>query len=59
MFKRFFLKTLWTKTAWVGIAMVVEGVVRVAHGDVSALSDIGLGLGLITGRDAVTKLQEK
>ena len=48
-----------TKTAWLGLIWIAKGIVTgVFDGDWdAAMRDIGVGLALIAGRDALRKLE--
>lgn len=48
-----------TKTFWLGIVTIGFGITQIAHGNTdSGIQSIALGLGMITGRDAISKISK-
>jgi hypothetical protein len=54
-FKRLFK----SKTFWTGLATLGFGIYRVIQGEVDGAETILLGIGMIFGRDAIAKLEDK
>ena len=55
-----FLKLLYKKTTWVGLGMIGFGAAQCYGGNIEGgATQILLGLGVITGRHAVQKLEGK
>jgi len=52
--------TLKSKTFWVGIATVVGGIALIANSEMEkGIGSILAGFAMITGRDAISKVEKK
>lgn len=48
-----------SKTFWLGLGTIIYGAVQCAHGDsLTGINTIILGAGMVTGRDAIAKLEK-
>lgn len=57
--KMFKLDTFKTKSFWAGVAMVLWGAYQLSQGEPGAENKIMVGIGLIVGRDALSKIENK
>lgn len=54
----FIKRNLGKKTFWAGLAAVASGLGMIVNGEVpTGVQTVILGIGLVTGRDAITKLE--